>query len=114
MLYLRTKPRKGSGEEVYLGKVSHETERGVREGVVQVAAHHVDPVGAVPRVRVRTIQTHHVSQIDKRRAFFFCTNLGNQQTLSLLSHYFRFYTKPFIYFMSSSSFKAFYFQTVEK
>lgn len=46
---------------------------------MQVSAHYVDPVRTISGVRVCTVQAHHVSQVDKCWAFFFCTNLKKQQ-----------------------------------
>ena len=46
---------------------------------MQVSAHYVDPVRTISGVRVCTVQAHHVSQVDKCWAFFFCTNLKKRQ-----------------------------------
>lgn len=48
---------------------------------MQVSTHYVDPVRTVSGICVCTVQTHHVCQIDKCWAFFFCANLEKKKQL---------------------------------
>lgn len=43
--------------------VSDQVEGDVRESFVKIAAHHVDPGGAVSRVGVRFVQSHDMSEV---------------------------------------------------
>lgn len=61
---------------VYLSQVSDQIQGSLREGVVEVTADHVDPVGAVAGIAVRAVEAHHVGQVRERGRLLIRAHLG--------------------------------------
>ncbi len=60
----------------HLSQVGDQVQGNLSKGIMEVATHHIDPVGAVTRVAVRAVQAHHVGQVGERGRLLIRAHLG--------------------------------------
>ena len=71
-----TKSKKCYLHLAYLSQVSDQVQGYLGKSIMEVAADHVDPIGAVAGIAVCAVQAHHVGQVGECGRLLICTHLG--------------------------------------